>query len=134
MFWHFFEIVLSPKGPPSILLKSSLVLSGMKCYNRTFDVISELYRVLVKRRRRFKNESPTHTLESALFDNKISATVEVPILFVFSSGVYREVSACLVSMDVHKSLICLDDSLELCHPIIFLFHWVQCTKTAVVDD
>ena len=51
----FFEL-LSPKGPPSILLKFSLAISGVKRYIRTFDVISELHCVL-ERRQRFENRS-----------------------------------------------------------------------------
>ena len=38
-----FEKFLSPNGPPLILLEYSLVISGVKRYIRTFDVISELY-------------------------------------------------------------------------------------------
>ena len=58
-FWHcetFFDF-LSPKSPPSILLKSPLVKSGVKRYIGSFDVISELYCVLLRRMRRFANRS-----------------------------------------------------------------------------
>ena len=50
-----FRTFLSPKVSPSILLKSPLVTSGVKRYIRTFDVISELLCVLVRRVRRFEN-------------------------------------------------------------------------------
>ena len=60
------------KGTPLILLKFPLVISGVKRYIRTFDVISELYCVSVRRRRRFENRSfsskrPTHISKTALF-------------------------------------------------------------------
>ena len=47
----------SAKGPPPILLKSPLGISELKRYIRTFDVISELYCVLLRRRERFENRS-----------------------------------------------------------------------------
>ena len=69
-----FFISLSPKGPLSILLEYLLVMPGVKRYIRTFDVISELYCVLIRRRRRFENRSfPTHILKTALFEPRYSA-------------------------------------------------------------
>ena len=62
----FFEKkIMSPKGPPFDFNEAPLVFSGMKRYIRTFDHISELYSVLVRKRRLFENRSlpwkrPTH--------------------------------------------------------------------------
>ena len=52
----FLKIFVS-KGPPLILLKSPLVISGIKRYIRNFDLIPELYCVFVRRRWRSKNRS-----------------------------------------------------------------------------
>ena len=52
-----FEFFCLQRFPLSISLKSSLVISGVKRYIGTFDVISELYCILLRRRRRFKNRS-----------------------------------------------------------------------------
>ena len=65
---NFFRIFLSPKCPPFDFIEVPLVISGAKRYIRIFDIISELYRVLLSRRRRFENRSPTHTLKTSLFD------------------------------------------------------------------
>ena len=62
---RFFANFSCLKRTPSILLESSLVISGIKRYIRTFDVIPELYCIFVRRRRRSENGSfsrklPTH--------------------------------------------------------------------------
>ena len=54
---RFFLKIFPSKVPPSILLKSPFVISGVKRYIRTFDVISELYCAFVRWRRRFENRS-----------------------------------------------------------------------------
>ena len=62
---RFFANFSCLKRTPSILLKSRLVISGIKRHIRTFDVISDLYCIFVRRRRRSENKSfswklPTH--------------------------------------------------------------------------
>ena len=64
-----FRKKMTPKGPPSILLKCPLVISGEKRYIRTFDVISELYCVLLRRRRRFENRRISRKTSCAHFKN-----------------------------------------------------------------
>ena len=54
LFSNFFRFQTTPS---SILQKSLLVVSGVECHIQTFDVISKLYCVLVRRRRRFENRS-----------------------------------------------------------------------------
>ena len=49
--------LLSSKCPPTILLKSPVVMSRVKRYIRTFDVISKLYCVFVRKRRRSENKN-----------------------------------------------------------------------------
>ena len=60
----FFNFSVS-KGPPLTLLKSRLVISGIKRYIRTFEVIFEPYCAFVRRERRSENRGfswkrPTH--------------------------------------------------------------------------
>ena len=57
----FFERFLSSEGPTSILLKPPLIISRVKHYIRTVDVISELYFVLLSRRWSFKKKFFTKT-------------------------------------------------------------------------
>ena len=82
----FVEIFLSPKDP-SILLKSLLLISEVKRYIRVFDVISELYCVLLRRRRMFGNKSfsrnrPTHILRTVRFLSlDIAPTLGVTVSF-----------------------------------------------------
>ena len=62
---------------PQILFFNTIrnfdVISGIKCYIRIFDVISELYCVLLRWWRRFENrcfscKRPTHILTTVLFE------------------------------------------------------------------
>ena len=90
-----FEIFLSSKCPPSILLKSALVISGVKRYIRTFDAISELFCVFVKRRseNEFFMKMSYAYFKSAPYEVfwalDMAPTLDVPVLLEVANGGYQ---------------------------------------------
>ena len=90
--WDFFRILFClQRVPRSNLLKSPLVISELKRYVRTFDVISEQYCVLLRRMWRFENKSFPMKTSDACFENcvfwalDIEPTLDVTVLLILSS-------------------------------------------------